>query len=435
MDNYKRREIEKELLAAIMRNPASLRAIDELVTEESFTWLPYKNMFRAITEVNNGGFVVDAITVGDELNRRNELNEFCAHDATHIIGRTALFTIRQESGKNPVSYAEILKNYADNSAILDILSKSAVWAQEGRKTADILADLTHELTNIVPVTRTAKSTISLKEAVEKAYDITDQAGKGKISYIKTGIRGLDYMMLGLSAPDVTVVAARPGIGKTAFLTTIVYNIIKRDPQTKIAYFSLEMGSEQVAMRLISMDSGVTFRTQRKGLQTDDEFDRYNRSIETLGDSNICLYLNDIPAIAPKLISRELRRLGDVELLVLDYLQLASPDEKLQARHLEVASISQALKRIAKEFSIPVLVAAQLSRDIEKRKRESNTPVLSDLAESGSIERDADNIIFLHREMEDTLTDVILAKQRNGEVGKFSLNYIGERTMFVNLLKE
>jgi replicative DNA helicase len=230
-------------------------------------------------------------------------------------------------------------------------------------------------------------------------------------------------MLGLSAPDFTIVAARPGVGKTAFLASVVYNIVRRYPQKRIAFFSLEMGSEQVAMRFISMFSGITYNTQRSGKFGFNEYDGYVNAVGELTKNNYNLFINDLPSIKPSKVKQELRKLGAIDLLVFDYLQLAESDEKKEQRHLEVGAVSRALKHLAKELDIPVLTAAQLKRNNNEK------PVMSDLAESSYLERDADNIIFLHREFGESNTFVTLAKQRNGATGECILNYNGARTMF------
>ena len=424
------RDIELGFLGALLKKPANIGTASEIVQPEDFDWIPYRNMYRSMLDLNKAGLGIDSITLGDKMASDKNLAEFCLHYSTSTVGRDAIVKVR-EDGKadNAISYAKIAKNYAQNRAILQIASECAQWVSQGRDTSSILRDMSSKLSAIQPYGNA--ETIRLNEAISRAMDITDKARDGQIAFLQTGLRHLDQLIIGLSAPDLTIVAARPGVGKTAFLATVVYNVMRHFQDKTVVFFTLEMGSEQVAMRFISMASGITYAAQRTGKFSEGETEQYYPTVGDLTAHDYHVHLNDIPAIKPSKIRQELRKFPKVDLVVIDYIQLAESDEKKESRHLEVGSVSRALKAIAKEFHTPVLAAAQLSRASSRRSEENSKPVMSDLAESGSLERDADNIIFLHREFGDTITSVILAKQRNGPVGEVFVNYDMVKTLFVD----
>jgi replicative DNA helicase len=431
MDDTRQYGMELSVLGSILKNSKNLSQVLEVVDSLYFSWIPYRDIFESIVELHKDGFIIDSVTVGDALERKSKLDSLIIHDQMNMTGRSALLQIRQAGEpENSVAYAQVLANYYATSQILELVTKGASWISKGRMPYDVIDDLSKGLSLIKPWhPQTAGGTILFNEAIKKAVDQTEKASRGMSTFIQTGFPLLDRIMVGLSAPDVTIVAARPGVGKTAFLCSILYSIMTHYKKT-VAFFSLEMGSEQVAMRFISMDSGINFHKQRTGFMTKEEKIKYDDTIGNLTCNNYSLFLNDIPRMTPNKIRRELRTMGKVDLLVLDYLQLASSDEKNEVRHLEVAAVSRGLKAIAKEFAIPVLVAAQLSRAGANRKGDESLPIMSDLAESGSLERDADNIIFLDRDNGESETTVYVAKQRNGGVGKFKMTYDGEKTMFI-----
>lgn len=422
------REVELGILGAILKNPKNFGSVSELVKPDYLTWVPYRDCYEAMLVLHSEGLAIDTITVGDQLEKQGKLAEFSIHDSPSLAGRNALVEVRQKGrGENYATYAQIAKNYALNREILQIASKGAEWAVKGRSPFDIVSDMTNLLGKVEPSSKS--ETITFNQAVSKAWDDTEAAMRGEKTFLKTGITALDELMIGLSAPDLTIVAARPSVGKTAFLATSVYNIMRAYPDKAIVFFSLEMGSAQVAMRFISMHSGIPYATQQTGEFKYGEYERFVQTIGELTGANPKLHLNDIAGIKPKKIRQELRKVGKVDLVVVDYIQLANADDKKESRRLEVGSVSRELKAIAREFDVPVLVAAQLSRAANQRSEDNKKPVLSDLAESGSLEQDADNVIFLHRDFGVTSTNVIFAKHRNGPVGDFFIEYEPNKTMF------
>lgn len=417
------RKVEQALLGAILKAPKNFGNVSASIKPEDFTWLPYRAIYQAMLDLHTNNINIDTITIGDKL----ELEQVSLHDATSIIGRAALLYLRDDAiPEHYGNYIGIIQKNAKNRQIMAILNDAASWVAKGRSPSDVVHDITSKLT-MVETSSVDSSTITFNEAMARAYDKTEKASKGHIGYIPTGFTNLDKLIVGLSAPDFTIIAARPGVGKTAFLASIVYNIMKRELR-HILFFSLEMGSDQVAMRFLSMDSGINFHDQRTGKV---DWDKYFDSMGKLTADNYPIYLNDLARITPNKIRSEIRRLPKVDVLFVDYLQLAGSDEKKDQRRLEVASISRGLKQIAREFNIPVVCAAQLSRAANQRAHDEQRPILTDLGESGSLEQDADNVIFLHRKDGAMDTEVIVAKQRNGTVGGIRLTYVGNKTKFVN----
>ena len=426
-EEIKGRVEEAALVAACLRRPAIFAEMRELVQPEHLDYIPYREAWQAMCDLAEAETGIDLITVGDELDRKGCLANWIMHDDQVFSGRMALSALTDRGiPAHGRDYAEIVRDYSNKRAIRDIMAQGAMWAQNGRKSADILADLDKKLSSIQSIGKASKHTVTLKEALKAAFDDTNSAAQGDSPYLPTGYTDLDKIITGFSAPDLTLICGRPGGGKTALLASICDNIMRK--HKRIAFFTLEMDNKQIAMRLISMQSGIPFAKQRTGTLNDDEWTKYYAAINDLGDTGYHLYLNDLPAISPNRIRQVLHQIGPVDLVMLDYLQLAGSDTKSDNRVLELGYVSRGMKAIAKEFEVPVVAAAQLSRAIEQRA--DKEPQLSDIRESGSLEQDADNIIFIHRgSMESTTARITVAKQRNGAIGMCSLTYIGTRTRF------
>ena len=418
---------EAALIASCMRRPAVFPEVREIVNQDHFGYTCYRDVWRVMITLSERGDGIDTITIGDELDRLGALAEWSCHDSQTFTGRLALSSLREVGiPANARTYAESVRDYANKRQILEIMQTGALWSANGRRSFDILADLEKKLASIQTLGEQSRHTVTIKDAVNSACDDAVRASKGEDVFIQSGYPDLDRILDGFCPPDLTLVAGRPGSGKTAFLASIVDNVMRK--HKKIAFFTLEMDNKQVAMRLISMRTGIPFSKQRTGKMDDGEWARYYAGIEELSDTGYSLYLNDLPAISPNRIRQELRRIGSVDLVLLDYIQLQKSDEKTDNRVLEVGSISRGMKSICKEFNVPIIAAAQLSRAGDARP--DKEPKLSDLRESGSLEQDADNVIFIHREsMESTIATITVAKHRNGSVGFCTLTYLGAKTRF------
>ena len=438
-NKQKSREAEAALIGAILRRPAIYADMAETVKPQHFDWVPYRDAWEAIARLKQNDMHIDQITLGDELERAGKLDSFLSHSSAAYSGRSAIAELRQ-SGASPdaaQSYAVMLADYNAKRDIVRVMEQGAEWALNGRRAGDILQDLGVMLGNINPPGMKSSRTQSMKQAIADAYRATDAASRGEVQYLNTGYSDLDTILEGITGPDFILIAARPGQGKTALLASIAKNMADGvrtgahiQDKKRVVIFTLEMSNQQLAMRFLAMESGVSFGKQKKGAMTMDEWERYNAAVERMGNDEYPVILNDIASITPNAMRRELRKLGKVDLIMLDYIQLSGSDDRAENRVNELGKISRALKLIAKEFNVPLIAAAQLSRAVETRA--DKQPMLSDLRESGTLEQDADTVIFIWREDDiSNISKVRVAKHRNGACGSLSLAYIAERTRFEN----
>lgn len=430
-NNTSNRENEVALIGACLRDSSRFDALADVIQPEDFSWVPYSNAWQAMKDLRDAHLSVDTVTLGDELDRKGKLQEFMydGHDSIMWSGRAALSKIR-ESGdpRNVETYAQNVKDYSGKRQLLQIAQVMATWSQNGRRSADIIRDIQNRLDSIRTFdSKASRHTMTLAEAVSEAYDHTDNAAQGRIDFVATGYPDLDRLLGGgMTAPDLLILAARPGQGKTALLASIANNVIKAGRVPFI--FSLEMLNRQIAMRLIAQESGVSFDKQKSGKLEDREWALYTNAIDNLSAGDKQMYLNDLPAISISRIRQELRRVKRFDVVMLDYIQLGGVDGKHDRRDQEIGEISRGLKSIAKEFEVPVLAAAQLNRAVEQRANKK--PVLSDLRESGDLEQDADIVQFIYRPDDDqNKAELITAKHRNGPTGVVDLYYKPELTRF------
>jgi replicative DNA helicase len=430
-------ENEVGLIGSVLRDPERFEALSEIILPNDFGWECYGWVWESMKYLQDRGMSIDTITVGDELIRDGRLEKFQHHD--HIFtGRNALSKIR-ENGDPRVSetYAEKVKDYSAKREIERLCSTWLDWSKNGRTAPQIMTDMTKQLSKIRTFDSGAfEHTRTMAEAVSEAYDHTDKASRGLIQFIPTGFKDLDKLLAGgMTSPDLYIIAGRPGKGKTAFLGSVARNVAVEGK--KIAIFSLEMKNQQIAMRLIAQEAGVSYDKQKSGQLTELDWPRYTQAIEVV--SKYPVVINDLPSISISKVRQESRRIIDIldglDLLIIDYIQLGGVDGKYDRRDQEIGEMTRGLKSIAKEFDIPVLAAAQLSREVEKRSEKK--PILSDLRESGDIENDADVVMFIHRPNEfatDTKqyeAEIIVAKHRNGAVGSVDLVYLSHLTRFEN----
>jgi replicative DNA helicase len=278
----------------------------------------------------------------------------------------------------------------------------------------------------------------IRQVLSDYYDRVDDLSKrpGEIFGVPTGFIDLDRMLSGLQPSDLLIIAGRPGQGKTGFLLSVAKNAALTHKK-HVAIFSLEMSNEQVVQRLLAQETGIDSQRMRTGKLNDDEWPLFTHAIEVMSDTKI--FLDDTPAITPLQLRTKCRRLHlefGLDLIILDYLQLMGGDTRTENRVQEVSYISRNLKVLARELNVPVLAAAQLSRAVEQRS--DKRPVLSDLRESGSLEQDADIVMFIYRPdqyekdtAKQNIAEIIVAKHRNGPVGSVELIFRSALAKFEN----
>lgn len=419
-------DAEEALVGSILQYPDQFASLKDELAPADFEHEPFGDAWRAFAALDEQGLTIDQITVGTELERLGCLADF-TDQRNFWHGRVALSKVADQGrAEGAADYVVQVREAAAAREIKRELEQTATQLLNGRKVAAVQADHLQRIAEVRTPHQARTRTQSIETAVSEAMDMAERASRGELVSISTGLVELDGMLGGgLSAPDLYIVAARPGQGKTAMLTSMAHKAAKRGKRTLI--FTLEMQNRQLAMRLIAIESGVTYDKQRRGAMTQEEWNAYYGAVETITNASnpYPIVLNDLPNITVGGMRRVLAQAGKVDLVMVDYLQLADADGRHDNRTQEVTEISRGLKALAKEFNVPVVAAAQLNRGIEQRS--DKRPMLSDLRESGSIEQDADTVMFLHRpdpyekdNLVQSTVEVIVAKQRNGPVGSVRL---------------
>ena len=424
-------EVEQALIGSLLKDPAQILTVKDDLTRADFHYEMLGLIWETTVNLHERGMAIDQVTVGDELHRIGRLEDF---GISGYAGRVALSRLRDEGTRgNATSYVSSVKDYSAKRTLIEHMSKGAYWSANGRHASDIQADMIRMISDVpVPNAKADEHTQTMAQAASDMYDHVDRASKGEIIKVPTGFIDMDKLMSGgLTEPNLVIVAARPGQGKTSLITNIAHNAAKLN--YKVAFFTLEMSNKQLAMRLASMISGVAYGNIESGRMKDTEWPLYTHAFEEL--ESLPIYLCDLSAIKPSQIRRTLRTLeakhGKMDLVIVDYIGLQDADIKTDNRVLEVGSITRSLKTICKEFKVPIIAAAQLSRAVESRA--SKRPILSDLRESGSIEQDADIVAFIHPDetAKSNAVEIIFAKHRNGPVGSVELIFRPSLTKFEN----
>lgn len=422
-------EQEQQMIGALLKDPSRLQMVREIIKPDDILLFSMRAAFIRMMSLQDNGFAIDTVTLGDELERHQELNDFSLGGRN---GRIALACLRSEfRGDNAESYALKILDYSAKRKMIEEFNVGAGWLFNGRDATSIRNDMIRRLTDIkTPNAMLDQHTMTFKEALSKTWDATSN---GRSNFVSTGLIDLDKMFYGgLMAPDFTIVAGRPGDGKTALLLTIAKYAAEKAGK-RVLLFSLEMSNEQVTMRMISMETGILYGDMVRGVMSKENWEKFNQAIEDMEGSEI--HLNDMPSVTINQIRQKHREIeakyGRIDLVIVDYLQLQGSDDEYGNREQEVSAVSRGLKAIAKEFDVPVLAAAQLSRAGDKRQEKK--PVLSDLRESGGLEQDADNVLFIYTPdaIKPNNKDIIIAKHRNGAVGKIGLYFKSQYTRFEN----
>ncbi len=432
-------EAERSVLGAMLQDGAAVTAAAELLRPEDFYTPAHKEIFDAAQSLAAAGMAVDLVTMDAELSRRGTLPgvggvEYLI-ELTQFVPTTA----------NIRYYIRIVSEKSTLRRLIGAAGEisQASYAQE-KELPEVLALSEKLIFDIVMQRAGGEELKHIKEVLTKTYEQMEEFArlKGGVSGVPTGFYGLDNLLTGLHGGELILVGARPSMGKTSFAINIATHAARKG--AKIAVFSLEMPREQIAMRMLCCDARVNMQSVRKGLLKDEDWMKLARTLAPLAASEV--YIDDTSGLSPGQLRSRCRRLmmdKGLDLIVLDYLQLMGSDKKAESRQVEVSEISRSLKAIAQELKVPLVACAQLSRANEKRGAGSFRPMLSDLRDSGSIEQDADVVMFLHREayyhrddpQPDNTAEVIVAKQRNGPLGTIKLAWLGEYTLFDNLSDE
>lgn len=427
-------EAEQAVLGAIFLEPSSLTVTSEIIIPEDFYRSSHQKIFNVMLKLNDEGKAVDLITVTEELAATKSLEE--------VGGVTYLSELAGSvpTAANIEYYARIVE---EKSLLRRLIRTATNIAQEGYNREDEVAELLDEAEKDIMKVAQRKNSGSfqnIKDVLVRAYDNIEELAnrKGDVTGIPTGFAELDRMTAGFQRNDLIIVAARPSVGKTAFALNIAQNVATKTDET-VAIFSLEMGAEQLVMRMICAEGNINAQNLRTGALTDEDWRKLTMAMGSL--SNAGIYIDDTPGVRIGDIRAKCRRLKQehgLGMILIDYLQLIQGNGRSgENRQQEVSEISRSLKALARELEVPVIALSQLSRGVEQRQ--DKRPMMSDIRESGSIEQDADIVAFLYRddyydkETENkNIIEIIIAKQRNGPVGTVSLAFVKEYNKFVNL---
>ncbi len=430
-------EAEISVLGAMLKDAEAVHRAAEDLKAEDFFQAEHQEIFSAMNELYMARKPVDLVTVDAELSRRGSLEGIGGTVYLMRLSAAVPTTV------NVYAYIEIVR---EKSVLRKMIGACQSIMRECYEQQNPLPEiLAHAEKSIfdLAMNRTSGETLKpVREVLLRTYEQIEELSrnKGGISGVPTGFTDLDNLLTGLHGGEFIVIGARPAMGKTSFAMNVAAHASVAKGKT-VAVFSLEMPREQIVMRMLCSEARVDMQKVRKGSLKDEDWIKLATALGPI--SNAPMYLDDTAGLSPNMLRSRCRRLmmdHGLDLILIDYLGLMHGDSRVESRQLEVAEISRQMKAIALEMKIPVICCAQLSR--ANKERVDKRPMLSDLRDSGSIEQDADVVLFLHREeyynpdTEDkNIAEVIIAKQRSGPLGTVKLAWLSEYTTFATLARE
>jgi len=426
-------EAEQCVIGSLLIDPACINNIADKLLPAHFYVDKYSQIYQIIYDKFLANQSIDFVTVLESVKNAGIYDE--------AEGKRVLYEMTQlvPSTKNIGEYAKIIIEKASLRRLIDACAD--ITEQCYAQTNDPTEILNTAETRIYEImqSRTNTALTHIKQAVFESLDKTNKIANDKNAFIglQTHYSEIDQMLSGLGKSDLILIAARPGVGKTSFALNIAQNIALDKPRKTIAIFSLEMSNEQLASRMLSSQSGIDNIKFRNGDMTDNDWVDLAQASQLLADTEI--YFDDTAGITVAQMKAKLRRMKKLDLIIIDYLQLMSGGGRYENRTTEVGAISRSLKIMAKEFNVPVITLSQLNRETEKTK---SKPQLSNLRESGSIEQDADAILFLWKpedegETSNSNINIVkceIAKNRHGPTGSIDLAWSSSTTRFTNIAK-
>jgi len=426
------REAEEALLGSVLINPEAYYDVAPILQADDFYIHRNKWIWEAFVRLHEQRTPVDFLTVSDELDQMGQLAETGGPAYLSALVSNVPTSLHAEA------YGKIIEENAIRRRMLSAANEIAKLAYKEDSSVDAVMNDAEKAVFGVSERRLTRDLQPIQQVLSDYYDRIDQLSRlgEDIFGVPTGFIDLDRLLMGLQPSDFLIIAGRPGTGKTAFMLSAAKNAAQSHKK-HVAVFSLEMSNEQLVQRLIAQETGIDSQRLRTGKLNDDEWPLFTHAIDVLSDTRI--FLDDTPALTPLQLRTKSRRLHleyKLDLILVDYLQLMSSGTRVENRVQEVSYISRNLKVLARELNVPVLAAAQLSRAIEQRA--DKEPQLSDLRESGSLEQDADIVMFIHRPElyeKDTLmknvAQIKVAKHRNGPIGTIELIFRSNLAKFEN----
>lgn len=438
-------EAEEAVLGSILLEQDSIISVMEFLVPDDFYRVAHQLIFAAMIELNQNSEAIDPITVSERLRQKNQIE--------NVGGEANIIELLDKvpTAANVEFYTQIVLEKSTRRKLIKTSTNIVKNAyQEDETIANVLDTAERDILS-VSEGRNKAGFIPIRDVLHDAYVSLEERSKnnGEVTGIATGYIGLDRMTSGFHADELIILAARPSVGKTAFVLNIAKNVAVNLNET-VAIFSLEMGAESLVERIICSHASINAGHLKTGKLTDEEYTQYFVATGVLAEAPI--YIDDTPGIRVSEIRAKCRRLkqerNNLGLVVIDYLQLIEGNGK-ESRQQEVSEISRNLKKLAKELKVPVIALSQLSRGVEQRQ--DKRPIMSDIRESGSIEQDADIVAFLYRddyyrqepdenghvpEVEPNSTiEVIIEKNRSGPRGTVELNFMKEFNKFTNLVPD
>ncbi len=455
-------EAEQSVIGSIMVNNEIIDEVASIINFEKFHDPVHKKIYEVIENLNNKGLIANPITLKNYFESNNGISQI---GGVEYLVKLTRFS---SSTKQTIDYAKIIHELYVKRELIKIseeINENSKNLENDKTGENIIEDAEQSLFKLAERGSFSQSYISFNKAVDQTIQMATlamQSDRGVVG-VPTGLKDLDEKLGGLHKSDLIIIAGRPSMGKTALATNIAYsaakNILDSKEKSSVAFFSLEMSSEQLSTRILSEQSRIPSNDIRRGKVSEEQLNNYIETSRNIYD--LPLYIDETPAITISALSnraRRMKRLFGLNLIVVDYIQLMRTNSnKNDGRVQEISEITQGLKAIAKELGVPVIALSQLSRAVEQR--DDKLPQLSDLRESGSIEQDADVVMFVFREeyylekkqpklgsiehaewqskMNDVngLADIIIGKQRHGPTGNIHVAFEGIYTKFKDLIKK
>ncbi len=431
-------EAEQAVIGAMLMNKDAIMETSEILTGEDFYQTAYGILFQAMTEMFHAGKPIDLITLQEYLKEQKAPPEVSSMEfARDLIANVT-------TSANVRYYAQIVKEKSTLRRLIKVNESIENMCYAGDRPTEEILEATEKQVFALVERGNTQDFVPIKQVVLNTLDVIEKASKtkGNVTGIPTGFIDLDYKLSGLQRSDLVLIAARPSMGKTAFVLNIAQHVAFRQNRS-VAIFSLEMSKEQLVNRLLSLESHVDAQLLRTGNLKDTDWEKLIEAAGRIGKSK--LIIDDTSGISIAELRSKCRKYKlemGLDLIIIDYLQLMSGSggRSNESRQQEISEISRSLKGLAREMNVPVIALSQLSRAVESRT--DKRPMLSDLRESGAIEQDADVVMFIYREdyyIPDTedknIAEIIIAKQRNGPIGTVRLAWMPQYTRFGNELRQ
>lgn len=430
---------EQSLLGCILFDPQMLSEVAGLITEDDFYLADHAQIYAAMKQLFNENHQIDSVTLIDTLVKSGTFDKERGQD--YILTLSDIVP----NAMNITDYARIIKEKSLTRQLIEAAAAISADAYAGQLPVDELMDSAQKRIFDISQGRDIRGFRHIKEVMGKVFDELSLLAKDKnaLQGVMTGFSGIDRVLSGMGKSDLVLIGARPGMGKTSFALNIAINVAQKTKK-EVCIFSLEMSAEQIATRMLSIESMVTSNRFRSGELTDDDWKKIGPAAGKI--TNCDILIDDSTGINVTNMRAKLRReqnkKKEIGLVVIDYLQLMQSEKRIDNRVQEIGDISRSLKLLAKDFNVPVICLAQLSRKPEGRT--SQKPMLSDLRDSGAIEQDADMVLFLYREdyykeeaaaAENKICEVVVAKNRHGGLDTVKLGWIPDCTKFRTIMDD